>query len=61
MSKIFRLSRPAPGVYLCQICFEYRHKHELAVDTLGDTWDVCKGQCARDAGIEEAKDNTDGR
>jgi hypothetical protein len=42
---------------MCCICFECKDKAELAVDTDGVTWDVCKGMCAIAAGITEALDN----
>lgn len=46
-----------PGKVMCCICFECKDKAELAVDTDGVTWDVCKGMCAIAAGITEALDN----
>jgi hypothetical protein len=43
------------GWVRCSICGEL---HEapypgLAVDVNGDTWDLCSGPCARDAGVVE--------
>lgn len=37
---------------MCQICFEYRRVADLAVDPAdGKRWDVCAGDCAREAGL----------
>ena len=49
----FSLSRPAPGVVMCSICFAYRTPAELAVDEHDEVWDVCAGRCAEAAGIVE--------
>ncbi len=39
----------------CEICFERLELEDCAVDTEGQKWDVCAGECARQAGIEEKK------
>ena len=43
------------GFVQCCICggFHLDPYPNLAVDLNGDRWDVCKGQCAEDAGIIE--------
>lgn len=41
------------GWVLCSICFE-RHEQPylgLYVDAAGARWDVCKGECADEAGL----------
>jgi len=47
------LMRPDPDHIRCNICFKLCTFEELAVDKYGDRWDVCTGQCAVEAGIEE--------
>lgn len=37
----------------CEICHRGLTPEECAVDTAGQKWDVCKGDCARQVGIEE--------
>jgi hypothetical protein len=37
----------------CCICFWPLTPEECAVDSDGQKWDVCKGECAADAGIKE--------
>lgn len=37
----------------CSICFSGLTFEQCAEDVSGDKWDVCKGKCAREAGIEE--------
>lgn len=43
------------GWVQCCICggFHTEPYASLAIDLNGDRWDVCSGQCAEDAGIEE--------
>ena len=38
---------------MCCICFSGLTKEKCVTDTEGVIWDVCKGQCALDAGIKE--------
>lgn len=38
---------------MCEICFKGLTESECAVDTNGQRWDLCKGDCARHAGIIE--------
>lgn len=38
---------------MCEICFRGLTPDECAEDTNGKKWDICKGDCARQAGIEE--------
>ena len=40
---------------MCEICFEQLTVDTCAVDTDGQKWDVCKGECARQAGIREGE------
>lgn len=37
----------------CAICYTQLTQETAAADTEGNTWDVCKGECARQAGLEE--------
>lgn len=37
----------------CSICFKPLKPEECATDSLEQRWDVCIGQCAIEAGIEE--------
>lgn len=39
---------------MCCVCFEGLTEENCAQDTDGVKWDVCKGKCATDTGIEEA-------
>lgn len=41
----------------CEICGEALTSEECAVDTGGQKWDICRGECARQAGIEEKQDD----
>lgn len=50
---IVNLMRPDPDHVRCCICFDLRTLDELAVDSEGTKWDVCKGECAEQAGIKE--------
>jgi hypothetical protein len=48
------LTRLKDGRVMCCICFEYREKKDLAVETVNGVtsrWDVCKGACAVQAGF----------
>jgi len=49
-----------PGL-MCCICFAAITTETCAVDIYGVKWDVCRGQCARDAGCIErgGKDRDD--
>jgi hypothetical protein len=38
---------------MCEICFSGLTPEKCAEDLEGVKWDVCKGECAKDAGIEE--------
>jgi ribA/ribD-fused uncharacterized protein len=38
---------------MCEICFKGLTPEECAEDTSGTKWDICKGRCAREAGIVE--------
>jgi hypothetical protein len=38
---------------MCEICFSTLTVERCAVDTAGVKWDVCAGDCARQAGIVE--------
>lgn len=46
---------PTWGLYCC-ICFEGLTTETAAVDKYGAKWDTCKGECARQAGIEEQEE-----
>lgn len=35
----------------CCICFRPLEADECATDSSGQKWDVCRGDCAREAGI----------
>ena len=37
----------------CCICFRPLTPEECLVDTKGNKWDICRGQCAVEAGIQE--------
>ena len=47
------VDHPQFGTF-CEICFTGLTVSACAVDAGGDRWDVCKGECARQAGIEES-------
>lgn len=49
------LMRPDPDHVRSCVCFELRTLDELAVDVEGQKWDLCKGECARAAGVEESQ------
>lgn len=38
---------------MCEICFSGLTPEQCAVDVDGQAWDVCAGECARQAGIQE--------
>lgn len=40
------------GTFCC-VCMKGLKSEECAVDKDGVRWDVCKGECAREAGVEE--------
>jgi hypothetical protein len=44
---------------MCEICYHGLTVDDCAVDVNGDRWDVCAGECARQAGIKEAQDDID--
>lgn len=46
------VNHPHFGTF-CEICFTGLTPSECATDTNGDKWDVCKGECATQAGITE--------
>jgi hypothetical protein len=46
------VDHPQFGTF-CAICFTQLTPDTCVVDTDGVKWDVCPGQCAREAGIEE--------
>jgi hypothetical protein len=51
--KFVDLTRLKDGRIMCSICFEYRHTEDLepVADEPGRFWDVCKGDCAHQAGL----------
>ncbi len=38
---------------MCEICYARLTADTCVVDTDGQKWDICPGQCARQAGITE--------
>lgn len=48
------VNHPTFGI-MCEICFKQLTPKTCAVDTDGQLWDVCPGQCATDAGITEGQ------
>lgn len=38
---------------MCEICFSGLTAEDCVEDTSGQKWDVCKGECAKQAGIDE--------
>lgn len=38
---------------MCEVCFHGLTPEQCAEDENGQRWDVCKGDCARQAGIRE--------
>lgn len=52
------VNHPQFGTF-CEICFEQLTPDKAAVDMEGVRWDVCAGECARQAGIaEKTKDSS---
>lgn len=47
------VNHPTFGTF-CEICFHQLTEQNCAVDTDGVKWDVCAGDCARQAGIRES-------
>jgi len=49
------------GWVRCCICGELHERpyERLAVDLDGERWDVCSGDCAREAGVIERADHAD--
>jgi hypothetical protein len=45
---------------MCEICFHQLTPAECVKDINGEKWDICKGECARQAGITEKAVPTDG-
>ena len=41
---------------MCCICFEGLTPEQCFVDNEGTKWDICPGQCAIDAGMEDKQD-----
>lgn len=50
------VDHPQFGTF-CAICFAQLAPDTCVVDTDGVKWDVCPGQCAREAGIEEEEES----
>lgn len=50
------VSHPTFGTF-CSICFSTLTPETCVIDTDGVRWDVCRGRCAQEAGIEEKKDD----
>lgn len=48
------VNHPQFGTF-CEICFTGLTPHTCAVDKQGTRWDLCKGECARQAGVDEAR------
>ncbi len=46
------VDHPTFGTFCC-ICFDRLTPQQCAVDTDGQKWDFCKGDCARQAGVQE--------
>lgn len=46
------VNHPHFGTF-CEICFRQLTVEKCAVDTQGVIWDVCAGECAVQAGIQE--------
>jgi hypothetical protein len=49
------VDHPQFGTF-CEICFSGLTLERCAVDTDGNRWDVCTGECARQAGIQEREE-----
>lgn len=48
------VNHPVYGT-MCEICFEGLAVEDCVEDMNGQKWDICKGKCAIQAGIEEKK------
>ncbi len=46
------VNHPAFGTF-CEICFTQLTPDVCVVDRDGQKWDVCRGECARQAGITD--------
>lgn len=46
--------------FMCEICYRGLTLDDCVTDTDGQKWDVCKGDCARQAGIIERIENACG-
>jgi hypothetical protein len=54
------VNHPQFGTFCC-ICFNRLTPETCVVDVDGQKWDACRGQCAREAGIQErAEAGTEG-
>jgi hypothetical protein len=51
------VGHPQFGTF-CSICFHGLTAATCAVDIDGQKWDLCKGQCARQAGVQEQLETT---
>jgi hypothetical protein len=51
------VDHPTFGTF-CEICFTTLTPDECAVDRDNQKWDICKGQCAGEAGIVEKDDHS---
>ena len=45
--------------FRCEICFEVLTVDTCVVDENGQKWDICAGECARQAGIIEQAEEKD--
>lgn len=41
---------------MCEICFAGLTPETCVIDEHGQKWDLCPGECAREAGIKEKPD-----
>lgn len=48
------VDHPTFGMF-CAICFASLTRETCVVDVDGQKWDVCPGECAHQAGIEERR------
>jgi hypothetical protein len=51
------VNHPIWGLFCC-ICFNGLTPEQCAEDSEGNKWDICKGECAKDAGIEERENSS---
>lgn len=49
------VDHPQFGMF-CEICFNGLTPDLCAEDTDGVKWDICRGECARQAGIREKEE-----